>query len=111
MSNHTHINWIFNLLKELQDDDDHKHDLDYSPDSSEKSHDPTFEIERQLMAHFSVHPKIYGNSKTQPTMCLVYYVIASYSNRWGCLHARRKDPHKTYNTPRFGHCNKMATWW
>ena len=83
MSNHTHINWIFNLLKELQDDDDHKHDLDYSPDSSEKSPDPTFEMERQLMAHFSVHPKIYGNSKTQPTMCLVYYVIASYSNRWG----------------------------
>ena len=63
MSNHTHINWIFNLLKELQDDDDYKHDLDYSPDSSEKSHDPTFEVERQLMAHFSVHPKIYGQFK------------------------------------------------
>jgi hypothetical protein len=53
MSNRAHIKWIFNLLKELKDDDDHKHD----------SHDPTFEVERQLMAHFSVHPQLNGQFK------------------------------------------------
>ena len=56
-------------------------------------------------------PKFMAIQTPNPQCALYTMWLQAIQIGGGRLHARRKDPHKTYNTPRFGHCNKMATWW
>ena len=95
MPNRAHREWILDLPEELDVDDGHEHDSDYEYDSSGDSPDPTIEVERRIVRHFSEHLKLCKQFKHPSQKCALYPLWLQVIQIGGrCLHARREDPHK-----------------